>query len=125
MNYINPDMLIQNYQYLRDRNQLNQVNNNYGGNVNNNNFEHEVGLYTQVKNDERKEEKTVTNIEENNKNEQFQISIPVGDVTIKKCIIIIVVLLIIILFMWLKIVNLKHKLEIYQIIKASINKDVI
>lgn len=121
MNYINPDMLIQNYQYLRDRNQLNQVNNN----VNNNNFEHEVGLYTQVKNDEKKEEKTVKDVEENNKNEQFQISIPVGDITIKKCIIIIVILLIIILFMWLKIVNLKHKLEIYQIIKTSITKDVI
>lgn len=125
MNYINPDMLIQNYQYLRDRNQLNQINNNYTNNVNHNNFEHEVGLYTQVKNDEKKEEKTVTNVEENNKNEQFQISIPVGDITIKKCIIIIVVLLIIILFMWLKIVNLKHKLEIYQIIKTSMNKDVI
>lgn len=125
MNYINPDMLIQNYQYLRDRNQLNQVNNNYGGNVNHNNFEHEVGLYTQVKNDERKEEKTVKDVEENNKNEQFQISIPVGDITIKKCVVVIVVLLIIILFMWLKIVNLKHKLEIYQIIKTSMNKDVI
>ena len=125
MNYINPDMLIQNYRYLRDRNQLNQINNNYNNNVNNNNFEHEDGLYTQVKNDEKKEEKTVTNVEENNKKEQFQISIPVGDITIKKCIIIIVVLLIIILFMWLKIVNLKHKLEIYQIIKTSITKDVI
>ena len=66
MNYINPDMLIQNYQYLRDRNQLNQVNNNYNNNVNHNNFEHEVGLYTQVKNDEKKEEKTVANVEENN-----------------------------------------------------------